>query len=486
MAQAGLYMFLGEFLKDMGDLDPELRESYDLEPIIFTFQPKDLSDILTKAAKAQTNWTPSPDDIAFIVSQAKVYGKKLQDIIVGLGGHPYGDDGMGCRLRFTVRTGIRALPGGGDWRKYGKDAIQNLPQSSFNKIKTSYRTTLQNYFKSLQDKFGEESTGNTKTGKKGKGGFRTKGGKRMGKGSIGSIIDLGHIDGVLETSIQRTLESTFKKNEQALQNLGVKDLDQLKRQMQRAGISLKVVRAKDGEGFETRLEFKGDNQSSGNKSKQKKATFLEACENTVNRLGSKLGEIEGSDSILQRNRKLIIKAMVKDFKTKGKVVRVKTENIKLNISKGGAATKSIGKANIKAGKVITAGAAARIVGKAGATKGRSSGRRKPAATKMPLHNILGILNSRLPQQVAENMGAPRLENQTGKFAGSVRAIDINETAKGFPSIGYTYEKQPYQVFESTSGSRFSDVHRDPRTLIETSIREIVAQFGLGRLYTRRL
>jgi hypothetical protein len=84
------------------------------------------------------------------------------------------------------------------------------------------------------------------------------------------------------------------------------------------------------------------------------------------------------------------------------------------------------------------------------------------------------------------MGAPRLENQTGRFAQSVRAIDVQETAKGFKSIGYMYQKNPYQVFESTSGTRFSDAARDPRPLIDTSIREIVAQFGLGRLYTRRL
>ena len=50
----------------------------------------------------------------------------------------------------------------------------------------------------------------------------------------------------------------------------------------------------------------------------------------------------------------------------------------------------------------------------------------------------------------------------------------------------TYAKEPYQVYETTSGSRFADAFRDPRPLIDQSIREIVAQFGLGRLYTRRV
>ena len=84
------------------------------------------------------------------------------------------------------------------------------------------------------------------------------------------------------------------------------------------------------------------------------------------------------------------------------------------------------------------------------------------------------------------MGAPRLENRTGRFLSSVRAIDIQTTARGFPSVGYTYEKRPYQVFEATSGTRFSSQERDPRRLIELSIREIAAQNQIGRLFARRI
>ena len=84
------------------------------------------------------------------------------------------------------------------------------------------------------------------------------------------------------------------------------------------------------------------------------------------------------------------------------------------------------------------------------------------------------------------MGAPRLENRTGTFLSSIRAVDIQTTARGFPSVGYTYQKNPYQVFEATSGSRFADPKRDPRPLIDASIREIAAQFAIGRLYTRRV
>ena len=103
-----------------------------------------------------------------------------------------------------------------------------------------------------------------------------------------------------------------------------------------------------------------------------------------------------------------------------------------------------------------------------------------------LVNILGIINARLPEKVATNMRSPGLENRTGRFAGSARAVDINVTPQGYPSIGYTYMKNPYQVFETTSGTRFSSSERDPRTLIGRSIREIALESGITRLFTRRV
>ena len=84
------------------------------------------------------------------------------------------------------------------------------------------------------------------------------------------------------------------------------------------------------------------------------------------------------------------------------------------------------------------------------------------------------------------MEAPGLENRTGRFASSVYVTDIIKTPKGFPSIGYTYDRNPYGVYESTSGSRFASPQRDPRILIDKSIREIAAQLAIGRLYTRRV
>jgi hypothetical protein len=115
--------------------------------------------------------------------------------------------------------------------------------------------------------------------------------------------------------------------------------------------------------------------------------------------------------------------------------------------------------------------AARMVNKSRSKKGQTPSR-------APLH-LIGLMNKELPSKVKENMGRPRLENQTGRFAESVRLTEMINTPQGFPSIGYTYQRDPYGVHEQDSGY-------DPRKLIDQSIREIAMQFAIGRFYTRRV
>jgi hypothetical protein len=45
-------------------------------------------------------------------------------------------------------------------------------------------------------------------------------------------------------------------------------------------------------------------------------------------------------------------------------------------------------------------------------------------------------------------------------------------------------KNPYQTFEQ--GYRQGSEERDPRRLIDKSIRELATQFAIGRFYTRRV
>lgn len=116
---------------------------------------------------------------------------------------------------------------------------------------------------------------------------------------------------------------------------------------------------------------------------------------------------------------------------------------------------------------------------------RAKRKKQRGAMESPI-KLIALINAKLPETVAKNMGAPRLENRTGRFASSPRVVDVTTTKGGFPSFGYTYEKSPYSVFESTSGSRFASTDRDPRDLIQLSIREIATQFSIGRFYTRRV
>ena len=82
------------------------------------------------------------------------------------------------------------------------------------------------------------------------------------------------------------------------------------------------------------------------------------------------------------------------------------------------------------------------------------------------------------------MGSPALNFRTGRFASSVFVTDVTRTPQGFASIGYSYMKSPYQTFEP--GFAQGSPQRDPRKLIDKSIREIAVQLVETRLYTRRV
>jgi len=100
---------------------------------------------------------------------------------------------------------------------------------------------------------------------------------------------------------------------------------------------------------------------------------------------------------------------------------------------------------------------------------------------------MAMINRKLPATIQKNMRYPGLENRSGRFANSVRILDVVETRKSFPSFGYTYDKEPYQVFEVGRGAApWATPDRDPRSLIDKSIREVAAELALGRFFTRRL
>lgn len=114
----------------------------------------------------------------------------------------------------------------------------------------------------------------------------------------------------------------------------------------------------------------------------------------------------------------------------------------------------------------------------------SSARIHAKPSQINLAQIMAIFNAKITGTVAKNMGVPALTNRTGRFASSVRVTDVSLTPQGFPSVGYTYQKSPYQTFER--GFAQGTPELDPRNLVDKSIREIAAHMALGRLYTRRI
>lgn len=121
------------------------------------------------------------------------------------------------------------------------------------------------------------------------------------------------------------------------------------------------------------------------------------------------------------------------------------------------------------------------------TKRRKKGsvpRVKQSKTVSSMFTIATLINAKLPATLQKNMQSPRLNYRTGQFANSVSIADVAETTKGFPSFGYTYDKFPYQTFEV--GGAQGTPERDPRSLIDASIREIAAEMAVGRFFTRRL
>ena len=184
-----------------------------------------------------------------------------------------------------------------------------------------------------------------------------------------------------------------------------------------------------------------------------------------------LVDMPGSDSFREIKRKKTIKKVIEPFLDIPGIT-VDIEDVTVKKTKTTVEHRS-GKPKLKKRKVPIKKIKQTPIPKIG--KGQKS----------PLR-LMALINAKLPQTVASNMGAPRLENRTGRFAASPRVVDVQQTPQGFPSIGYTYEKNPYSVFEKTSGTRFADANRDPRDLIELSIREIAQQLTIGRFYTRRV
>tara|TARA_B100001113_G_C21118220_1_gene626280 strand:+ start:45 stop:1490 length:1446 start_codon:yes stop_codon:yes gene_type:complete len=480
MSASGLKLFLGDLVETINELPSSgiLRQTLNLEPHTFKFTPTQLYNTLLKAQKVYQSdgWKLTKKDKEFMNRRCFKYGKILTEEIKALGGKGLGKGGVVFEFTTSTDVDLKLSPRMEYLREKG--IVVPHDDDVFQKVKSSYYTSMNAMFQELQDYFaGRGSYRSEKTGKERTKGFRDKADKGLAK-EFGSVVEAGHEHGagIAETSLKQCWDQAFEANKDELAKSGIKSSRALQTRLKKLGFNLSVIRADDGEGFVIQLEDRAGNAREGVTVKNLKNEFIAACNKTIEKID--LGKIKSSDSIEERNRKLIIKEVAKDFK-RLKNVKVTTENTKIKRAQKSKQTETLGKVKTKKSSGID------LKGKLAITVGRRKKERKPQRPRMALANILGVLNGQLPTVVARNMGSPRLENRTGRFAQSVRATDVTQTAQGFPSIGYTYMKERYGPYESTSGTRFADPERDPRPLIDQSIREIVIGFGLGRIYTRR-
>jgi hypothetical protein len=224
------------------------------------------------------------------------------------------------------------------------------------------------------------------------------------------------------------------------------------------GVDLTIIRNTKTKSMEVHIGSKYGNMEEGIISRDKKAKLRRIVSSTLSSQVGRIIDLPGSDSFRTINKKeVIVKTVVLTDNTDiiGKIISVTTKTAKNAVKSG----------------------------KKGRVRGKTGARTSKGVASNPLA-LVALINKTLPKVIQSNMGPPRLENRTGQFAASAEVLTADKTAKGFLSFAYTYQKFPYQTFEP--GYAQGSVDRDPRKLIDQSIREIAVQFAIGRFYTRRV
>ena len=113
-------------------------------------------------------------------------------------------------------------------------------------------------------------------------------------------------------------------------------------------------------------------------------------------------------------------------------------------------------------------------------------KKRPASKASSLGGTMGspmqaraMFNASINEAIRQNMGGAALHNRTGRFADSVYVHNISPTAGTDGTVQYSYMYNPYKVFEGHET-------RDPRLLIDKTIREQAAELALGKFTTQRL
>lgn len=167
---------------------------------------------------------------------------------------------------------------------------------------------------------------------------------------------------------------------------------------------------------------------------------------------------------------------------------VKSKNVKVSISKN-RVTDSRAPSKSKDVPLKLSGTRTRTKGEGENFPGSrvaNTDNTKPVNRSTNWASLLPLLNAKLPPRVIANMKYPSLVNRTGTFGNSAKIVNVEQTREGFPTFVFDYERNPYDVFDRTLGrSPWNTPQRDPRALVDKSVRELVREMAIGRFYTRR-
>jgi len=416
---------------------------------VFTYRAKDIRAALKTLLDLEENSKKKRDGSTF----QKEYGKLVTKLTTDLRRdfHKIAGEVFNQVIADDIRGGVVVIA----------YEMKESRRSNYELVKGVYLEHLTEFYQAFSKLLKKPLTRPTGKGKK-------KTTKTLTE--VGDVFNLGHKEGgsniehLMNDSVHSALETAYGSSELTpeakraiIDKLGEED----------AASIFKVYQDADDGVIYVSLEGAWGNYTKGGKDEQQLNRDLKSVLEKLD-----IEELRGSDSLIEGHRKKLIKALIQPYFKQKNVVKIKYENTKPS---GTSETKFEHKPK------VTAGSGARKM----AAKKTIAAQKAAKQTVPNLASILGFLNMKLPDVVAGNMGDPRLNYRTGRFSQSVRATDVSQTAQGFPSIGYTYDKANYGQFENTSGTRFADIDRDPRPLIDSSIREIVMQLGMGRIYTRR-
>lgn len=379
--------------------------------------------------------------------------------------------GSETSFNFVFTTDIRTGKTPNNWAKGQADV--------FDKIKVTYSDAYRKFFFGIRDEFKKSSKARKQFNK------HYKLNEQEDLQSKGKMGQSGHAEGagVVETMTREF----FDKHADSVFNYKSKNVStekELLADLKKMGVDLDFMRSTSDMTQEISLIGAADNILKGHEIKAQLKKARKQLKKLIDnpKMIDRMMNLEGSDSFNTIKEKKLLREVTDPFtKIKNAKVQVSTKDLTVKHSR------SKNKSKAKETKSRKQRTRRQVIALKGVHSLSSAGKVKqtqgPSYASKALLMMVAI-NKQLPERVASNMGDPALNYQTGRLASSVRITDIVKTPKGFNSAGYTYDKSPYQTFEV--GYKQGSVQRDPRKLIDRSIREIAAEQAMGRFFTRRV